>query len=137
MRFLQTGINETEIFIRSDRLTPSKPIFHLLNNNLVDTQTSILVDQLLKTFRIALAISRLFNKQYIWIDSLYIILDSEFNWAEVNILKGQKLGGFRGVSCSTPNSIQTSCKKKKVSLRCRNAGIRRSVNLFSNHGVKL
>jgi hypothetical protein len=58
-----------------------RPIFRLLSSNIVDLQRYLPIHKLPKTFRDIIWLAQKLDIQYVWIDSLCIIQDSECDWA--------------------------------------------------------
>jgi hypothetical protein len=58
-----------------------KPLFCLLSSNIADLQRYLPIHELPKTFRDVIWLAQKLDIQYVWIDSLCIIQDSESDWA--------------------------------------------------------
>ncbi|KAH8654616.1 heterokaryon incompatibility, partial [Tricladium varicosporioides] len=56
--------------------------FKLQAGNLKHLKSEIPLDQLPRTFRDAMVITKVLGYRYLWIDSLCIIQDSEEDWAQ-------------------------------------------------------
>jgi hypothetical protein len=85
---LRVGIGRKEFVSLSHRWGDSQPL-RLLQSNLEAFKTEIKPDDLPKTFRDAVTITRKLGYRYLWIDSLCIIQNSREDWMAESAIMGQ------------------------------------------------
>ncbi|KAK4140290.1 heterokaryon incompatibility protein-domain-containing protein [Dichotomopilus funicola] len=85
---LRVGLGRKEFVSLSHRWGDSQPL-RLLQSNFEAFKKEIRPEDLPKTFRDAVAITRELGYQYLWIDSLCIIQDSKEDWMTESAIMGQ------------------------------------------------
>ncbi|KLU91769.1 hypothetical protein MAPG_10718 [Magnaporthiopsis poae ATCC 64411] len=85
---LRVGLGKKEFVSLSHRWGNSQPL-RLLKSNVETFKTEIRPQDLPKTFRDAVTITRKLGYRYLWIDSLCIIQDSEDDWVAESAIMGQ------------------------------------------------
>lgn len=99
-RLIDVGCNPSHLVLTSHILITTRPTYggtrdflKLEEKSLEQFLEAIPEDELSKTCRDAICITRKLGLQYLWVDSLYIIQRSGKDWAHESLLMGSVYGG--------------------------------------------